>query len=230
MRHLPRWLLVAVSVLVAQLLVSVGLDPQPSDLIRTAVGIVLVGLLLWGSRLAWIVVVLGVLYQIGASLQSDQWRLVTGAALALGLFAPSSIRYVWVEEAQQSPRWVGRRVLEFYERVRTSAYVLAYRLVGWDECDSGRESPMRQRSFRVGLWRFGIACLVLLFLGGATVNWQESTGGNSTALSVVENVIWICYLVAQLTFVALVVLAVRGVTARSRLHGRRQATKGDEVS
>jgi len=75
---------------------------------------------------------------------------------------------------------------------------------------------MPQRSYRVGLWRLGIACVVLLFLGGVTVNWQESSGGDSSVLDVVGNIIWICYVFAQLTFIALVVLAVRGfITAKN---------------
>lgn len=181
-------------------------------------GIVLVGLLVWGSRVACVVVVLGTLYQIGSSLHSVQWRLVTGVVIALCLFAPSSMRYVWMARAQQNPRWIGQRTFELYVRIRTSAYAVAYWLVGWDECDSDQDSPMRQRSYRVGLWRFGIACLVLLFLGGATINWQESIGGDSPVLGVVGNVIWISYVFAQLTFIALVVLAVRGFTTKTRVH------------
>lgn len=213
--RLPKWLLIAVILLVTQLLVSVGLDPQPNDLIRVAVGIVLVGLLIWGSRVAWVVLGLGTLYQIGSSLHSAQWRLVTGVAIALGLFASSSIRYVWTARAQQKSRWMGQLTWGLYARMRTSAYAMAYRLVGWDEADSDQESPMRQRSYRVGLWRFGIACAVLLFLGGVTVNWQESSGGDSSVLDVAGNIIWICYVFAQLTFIALVMLAVRGFTAKN---------------
>lgn len=227
--RLPKWLLIAVTVLVTQLLVSVGLDPQPRDLIRTAVGIVLVGLLIWGSRVAWVVVVLGTLYQIGSSFHSAQWRLVTGAAIALCLFAPSSMRYVWMAQARQSPKWIGQRTLELYVRIRTLAYAMAHQLVGWDDGDSVEESQMRQRSYRVGLWRFGIACLVLLFLGGAIVNWQESSGGDSAVLDVVGNGVWICYVFAQLTFIVFVVLAVRGLTTKTRLHSRQHEAKGDRV-
>lgn len=215
-RRLPKWLLIAATLLVAQLLVSVGLDPQSKDLIRAAVGIVLVGLLIWGSRVAWAVVVLGTLYQIGSSLHSAQWRLVTGVAIALGLLAPSSMRYIWMAQAQQKSRRMGQSTLGLYARIRTWAYAMAYQLVGWEEADGNQENPMPQRSYRVGLWRLGIACVVLLFLGGVTVNWQESSGGDSSVLDVVGNIIWICYVFAQLTFIALVVLAVRGfITAKN---------------
>ena len=223
-RYLPRWLLIAVAVLIAQLLASVVLDPQPRDLIRTAVGILLVGLLIRGSRVAWIVLVLGTLYQIGSSLNGAQWHLITGIAVASCLFAPSSIRYAWKVRTRQSPRCVGQSTLELYVRMRTSAYAIAFRLVGWGEGD--QKSPLRQRSYRTGLWRFGIACIALLLLGGATVNWQESTGGDSPVLDVVGNVIWICYLFVQLTFIALVALALQGLAAKSRLYGRQQKTRG----
>ena len=172
-RRLPGLLLIATAVLLTQLLVSVGLDPQPRDLIRTAVGIALIGLLIWGSRVAWAVVIFGALYQIGSSLHGDQWRIVTGVAIALCLFAPSSMRYVWMEQTQQGSMGMGRRAMELYARIRTSAYGMTYRLVGWDESDNDPESPMRQRSYRAGLWRLGIACLVLLFLGGATVTTPD---------------------------------------------------------
>jgi hypothetical protein len=223
-RRLPRWLLFAVIVLIAQLVLSAGLGFQPRDLIPTVLGILLIGLLIRGSRIAWVAIVLGTLFQIGSSIHDAQWRLVTGTAIALGLFAPSSMQYVWRARAQQSPRWMGQHALELYTRIKASAYAMAYRLVGW-EGDNDLERSMRQRSYRVGLWRFGIASLVLLFLGGVTVNWQESTGGDSSILDVVENIIWICYVFVQLTFIALVALAAREFTSRIRLHGRQQGTK-----
>lgn len=227
--RLPPWLLIAVAVLLTQLLVSVVLDPQPRDLIPTAVGIALAGFLIWGSRAAWVVVILGTLYQIGSSLHSSQWHLAAGLAVALCLLAPSSIRYVWMTRAQQPPRWIGQRTMELYVQIRTATYAFAYRLIAWDEGDEDQGDPVRQRSYRAGLGRFGIACLVLLLLGGATVNWQESIDGGSTVLAVVGDIIWICYVFAQLTFVALVVLALRGVAVKSRLHGRQQQTKGHRM-
>lgn len=212
----PRWLVAAVIVLVAQSLVSVGLDSQPSNLSRAAVGILLIGLLLWGSRIGWVVVLLGTLYQIGSSVSSTEWRLITGTAIALCLFAPSSLRYVWVTSVGQRSGWMGQRALELYLTIRTSTYAITHRLVGWDDGENNRGTPLRQRSYRVGLWRFGITCLVLLFLGGVTVNWQESAGGDSFLLTIIENVIWICYVFAQLVFIALLVLAMWGILARHK--------------
>lgn len=215
----PRWLVVAAVVILAQLIVSIGVDLQSSDVSRVALGILLVGLLLWGSRVAWVIIFLGVLYQIGSSVDSAQWRLVTGAVITLCLFAPSSTRYVWMTPVEQKSGWMGHRALGMYLRIRTSAYAITNWFVGWN--DGEGEQELRRRSYRVGLWRFGLACLVLLLLGGVTVNWQESTGGDSTLLNIVENVIWICYVLAQLAFIVLVVLAVGSILARRRPQGQQ---------
>lgn len=209
----PRWLGVGAALLVAQLVISAGVDFQLTALSRVAVGALLVGLLLWGSRIAWTVLLLGVMYQLGSSIvDSGFWHLFAGVAITLCLLVPSSIRYVWRTQARQGKQSDGQRTLEFYVATKAAVYSVAYRLIGWNAGEG--EQELRRRSYYAGLWRFGIACLVLLLLGGVTVNWHESAGGDSTLLKLVENAIWICYVVAQLAFVVLVVLATRGAIAR----------------
>jgi hypothetical protein len=219
--------MVAAAVLVAQLTVAVGLDPQPRHLSMTAVMIVLVGLLLWGSRVAWVLTFLGVLFQLSSSVYSAQWRLITGATVALCLFAPSSMRYVWRTPLEQKSGWMGQRAMELYFRIRAWTHAIIHRLVGWDYGEIGM--PLRQRGYSVGLWRFGLSCLVFAFLGGVTVNWRESSGGDSSFLKIAENVIWICYMFAQLVFVALLVLAAWGFVARHRPQRQRQGTDGSRT-
>lgn len=215
----PRWLVVATIVLVAQLTASVGVELQATDVSRMLLGILLAGLLLWGSRVAWIAILLGALYQITSSaVDGAYWNFIAGTAITVALFAPSSIRYVWVARTQQVPKWAGQHTLEFYVRIRTAAYTGAHWLIGWD--DGEAEHELRQRSYRVGLWRVGLACLLLVLLGGVAVNWQESTGGDSLLLGIVEDAIWVCYVFAQLVFIVLVVLAVRSVFAKRRVPGR----------
>jgi hypothetical protein len=166
---------------------------------------------------------MGTLFQIGSSLDGAQWRLVAGAAIGLCLFAPSSMRYVWMARSRQESRGIGQRnTLGLYVRIKACAYTLAYQLAGWGGGDSDQNDPTRQRSYRVGLWRAGIACLVLLLLGGVIVDWQGSIEGDSAPLDIVENGIWIAYVFAQLTFITLVVLVVRNVTAKSRSHKRHR--------
>ena len=219
----PRWLVVAAAVLVAQLLVAIGLDPQPRHLSMTAVMIVLVGLLLWGSRVAWVLTLLGVLFQFGSSIYTAQWRLITGAAIALCLFAPSSMRYVWRTPVEQKSGWMGQRALGLYFRIRASAHAITRRLVGWDDDESA--IPLRQRSYSTGLWRFGIGCLVLFFLTGATGLWKESTEG-ILIVKIIAGAAWICYLVTQLAFIVLVVLAVGSIFAKHRPQGQQPGTNG----
>lgn len=227
--RLPLWLAAAAIVLVTQSLVSIGLDPQPIDLTRVALGLLLVALLLLGSRLAWMVLLLGTLYQIASSAVDDsQVRLVVGVAIALCLLSPSAIRYVWTAGVQHRPRWIGQRMLELYVRIRTSAYVVAARLVGWGG-ERDRDVPLVQRSYSAGLWRLGIGCLVLLLLGGLTVNWQERTGGATPVLNIAEGVVWIFYVVTQAAFLALAVLAMRSAVARFRLR-RQQKPKSHRVT
>jgi hypothetical protein len=193
-------------------------DFQLADVSRIALGALLVGLLLRGSRIAWTLILAGTVYQIGSSIDGSHWHLIAGVLIALCLLAPTSVRYVWRAQAQKTHRETGQRLLGAYAWIRAAAYTGAHRLIGWDDGESEQES--RQRRYYAGLWRFGIACLVLLLLGGVVVNWQEGAGGDSSILNVVESVMWVCYVVAQVAFMVLLVLAMRGVVARRKVHGR----------
>jgi len=217
----PRWLAIALVVLVVQIVVQIVGDPQPRDLLPAAVGGGLIILLIRGSRIAWVVITLGSLYQVGNSLATGaELLLIAGATVALCLVAPSSIRYAWITRTRQRPAWGDSRMLDYYFKVRLSIHSVARRLIGWDEDEGAGDGSSRPGGYGVGLWRFGIASLVLLFLIGVTANWQKSAGGHSLIVSIVGDVIWICYLVAQVTFIVLVVLTGRRYFARARLPKR----------
>lgn len=200
--------------LLAQSLVSGGLDFDSNDLSRLALGVLLVGLLLWGSRVAWAILFLGVLYQIFSSVYIAQWRIVTGIAIAACLVAPASLRYVWQTPVEQKSGWMGHRIFELYLRVRNPVYAIARRILGWDGDENHEHVPLLQRSYYVGLWRLGIGCFVLFALAGAFGLWNESTESSILPLRIIAGFTWVCYLVTQLCFILLVVLAISSAVAK----------------
>lgn len=209
----------AAIVLLAQSLVSGGLDFDSNDLSQLALGILLVGLLLWGSRVAWVILFLGALHQIVSSVYSGQWRIATGIAIAACLIAPASLRYVWQTPVEQKSGWMGHRIFELYLKVRNPVYSIARRMAGWDGDENHEYVPLLQRSYYVGLWRFGISCVVLFALAGAFGLWNESTESSILPVRIIAGFTWICYLVTQLSFILLVVLAMWSAVVRHRPRG-----------
>jgi hypothetical protein len=207
-----------VGIAAAVLLVEAGsrLWGHSAEMVTLQFGVALVftALLLLGSRVVWTLTVTGLLIQAVLVPFLDQsWHIlaVTAIALLLLLTGPSR-RYFWKEQRVRRARYeFGAAVGALYERAVTAGFLLASRLARWEADPMEEASRWTMQSYRLVLWRLGWACVLLLVLIGTI-----RTSGDGLLVDVVVGTAWVCYMCAQIGFLAALCLAGIASVAKRR--------------
>jgi amino acid permease len=99
-------------------------------------------------------------------------------------------------------------IKKFYEKIRISAYGLLATIAEWEIQESGTNAARKQRSYRLLVWRLGVACVLLLVAVGATYDWQQGSGHDSPVVNAIASITWLCYALVQIAFIVVAVIAV----------------------
>jgi hypothetical protein len=206
----PSWLAIAAVMIVGQTSVLFALDPSLAKAASIAVAMLLVSLIVWGSRFAWVIVLIGAGSQLVSSAISteDYWTLAASAIVFICLLVPPSVRFVWTKQPHRSVEGLQVVVKRPYERLKVSAYGMLAWLAEWENGDPGTNTTHKQRSYRLLIWRLGVACVLLLILVGVTYDWQQGSGHDSLIINVIASVTWTCYAFLQLAFIAISLIAL----------------------
>jgi hypothetical protein len=197
-------------VLVGQTMVLFAVGPSLTTTAAVVVATIIAVLILGGSRFAWAVALIGVGGRLVSSVISagDYGALSVDGIAAICLLAPPSVRYVW---SQRSPHQAGKLQLAVkkpYERVMASAYGVLASVAEWENGHFETNNMQKQRSYKVLLWRLGVACVLLFVLFAVAYNWQQGSGQGSIVVNLIASVTRICYVLVQVTFIAVVFIAV----------------------
>lgn len=219
LRRPPGLLAVVAVVLVGQTLLSFAFGPSITRAAAIAVAVFVALLLLWGSRFAWVVALIGAGGQLVSSAIStdSNWGLAAGGIVVICLLAPPSVRFVWSKRPHRQAGRLQRAVKRPYERVKASAYAILARVAEWENGEFLTAATRKQRSYRLLIWRLGVSCVLLLVLVGATYNWQQGSGRGNSIVNVIASVTWTCYALVQLAFIAVSMIAVYRHLTSSRV-------------
>lgn len=210
LRYPALWLAVAIVLLVGQTLVLFALDPSAVKALSIVVAVFLALLLLRGSRLAWAALLIGAAGHLVSSAISTEsyWALAVGGIAVICLLAPSSVRLVWIQRPRRPAGRLRQAFERFYGRLNTSAYGMLVRVAGWENGELDTDATQTQRSYRLLIWRLGVSCVLLLVLVGTSESWIEDSEQANSVLTVIADVIWVCYALVQIAFIAVVLLAM----------------------
>lgn len=203
------WLGVVGCLVIGQALGTMIGDPSLFHASAMAVGIGIIWLMLRASRIAWTVVLFAVVVELVEGVASGvRWfNTAIGIVSVLCLLAPSSIRYVWRPRPPTLRRRLPWSLRQRYQGGAAASYrVLAF-VASWEDGSRGQPSVELQRSYRVLLWRLGVASATLLILFAATNGWYDSTN-DSLVVSIVARIIRVSYVFVQVAFIAVLVIAI----------------------
>ena len=212
----PPLLAIAAAVLIGHTLVLFAAEPSLVRATSIAVAAIVASLLVWRSRLAWVVVLVGAVDGL-ISPAGHYATQAVGAVVIICLLAPPSVRFVWTGRPHRQPRIPKLRNWKPYERLKVVAFDVLCRLAGWDAEERDSEDTRRQRSYSALLWSLGVGCVVLLVVASATHSWQKGTGGDDPIVNVIASASWGCYALVQLAFIAAVIVAVYRHVMASRI-------------
>lgn len=181
------------------------------NFLQLGVALILGVLMLRGSRIAWIITLLGSSAQLLNALSEPQeWPFVGATAiLVLLLLAPSTIRFVWIKRDRRPFRLGPSAIRRLSERVEGVLYLAFARVAQW-EWDVAENQIRQPRTYGVLLWRLAVVIVFLLILVGAIHTWQEGTARDSAIVEVLIDVTWTVYMVTQIVFLVLLALTVYG--------------------
>ncbi|HEY8082096.1 MAG TPA: hypothetical protein VIE64_00890 [Solirubrobacterales bacterium] len=202
------WLATAAAVIVGQTLLSFVFGPSFTKATSIAVSLLFAALMLRASRFAWVVILIGAAGQMANSVLSidPHWVSVAAGTIVVAcLLIPSSVRYVWSPSSHQRTGWLQRAVKRLSLSVKNSTFRLLSQVAQWKE---GEIDLTRKRSYGVLIWRLGIGCVILLILFGVAYNWQQGSGHDSSSVNIVVNVTWTGYVLTQLAFIGVSVVAM----------------------
>ncbi len=214
----PRGLAVAASLVVAESLVLfISKALTGLNFLQLGVALLLGLFLLRGSRIAWVLTILGSVIQCASLLSESQpwWALCATPILLVALLAPTSTRFVWTEESQRPAPPFFSAVQTFSERIVALSYIGVARVARWEDDLHGDDLGGEPRRYGLLIWRLGVAAVFLFLLGGTIGVWQEGSARNSLIVDILASVTWISYFAAQLAFIgALAFAAYSYVTTR----------------
>lgn len=211
-RRPPIWLVVAAILVVCESLMLLAADaPIGLKIIQLAVALLLGLFLLQGSKVAWVVALLGAVVQL-ATERHPWWALTATAIFIVSLLAPPSARYVWIGALpSRSPRPLGPfsfAPLGLSGKIIALPYIGIARVAQWEDVFQGDAVENAPRRYGVLIWRLGVALVFLLLFGGMIHVWQEGSGRNHLIVDILASITWTGYVVTQLAFI--VALAVAG--------------------
>lgn len=209
-QHSALWLTIAIVLLVGQTLVQFVRTPTAVGALSVGVAVFFASLLSRGSKFAWVVLLVGAIGQfvIAALSTADYGSLAVGSVAAICLLAPPSVRIIWFQPSHQRVGVLSLPVERSHERVRAWAWGILLRVADWENEGTAESATHQQRSYRLLLWRLGVGCVLLLVLVGLTETWAQGAESINGIALVVAGVVWVCYAVVQLAFIAAVIVAV----------------------
>lgn len=207
----PRSLIAAAGISVGQASLMLVLDPGLIAASAAVVAILIVALVLKGSRVAWAVLSIGAVGEVVDPLVSGEryWMVAIGAVALLGLVAPASLHFVFRARRDTGELFKVGAVAWFpaLHGVRSWTRGAIARLAGWSE-GSELAKPCQRRNYGVLVWRLGIACVFLLLAVGATYNWEHDSAADSSVVHLIAGVTWTCYAIVQIAFLCVLTFAV----------------------
>ncbi len=79
-----------------------------------------------------------------------------------------------------------------------------------------------EQGYRKLILRLVVIVVLLFLLVGITTAWKEGSGRDVLPIEILQRITWICYGLAQITFVLVLVLAGLRLLARNRAKGSVQ--------
>lgn len=222
LKHAPLWLWVAAVLIVGQALVVFGFNPTFVTSVAIPSALLFALFLLRGSRIAWLVVLTGLVTQpifagVGVS---QRWTLVSSGIAAVCLLVPETIRFVWsrngkpgsasldaVEADQNSLPCKSNAPKPAHLLGEVARHLIAW-MAGWPTQNANGSGKRLPRSFKVLIWRLGICCVATIVLVGLTYEWQHGSGEGDLYVDIIARISWNLYLLAQISFIAAVVVAI----------------------
>lgn len=197
----PAWLSTAAAVLAGGQFAWFILHPI-TVLGGVSLGVVvfLAGLLLRGSRVAWVLAILVAVSQLTTLFTLDEsvWFAAPGAITLVCLLVPSSRAFVWGGK-QQGARNVnssGSVTQRMYDKFLSVVYSLLERM-------PAVERPIRGKYIILLI----IGLLIAAPLVGALDNFHHGSARGSVFIDILWRVVWIVFSLAQLAAIVLVVIA-----------------------
>lgn len=174
----PVGLWIAGLVLVVELVLLLVVGHLTLPLLQAASTLLVAALVVLGSRIGWVIALLGMIGDAVARLGGEQpfWILGLDGVVLVALVLPSSLQFVWANRPPGRIFWPRAlpRPIEGLAR-------LPYGLIAW---------------------RLGFALMVLLILGGMADIWEEGSGRDSDVVAVLADA---ARLMSSVTLVAFVV-------------------------
>lgn len=202
----PVWLRVAALLMLGHASIAFILDPSVVRMIGILVVVGLGLLLLVGSRGGWVIVVLGASAQVVDSLGADRNYLLAavGGAVLWCSLSSRALWYVWRDERAYPLFRFGGKSATVFRSLRNRSNDLVAAVAGWDT-DTGSVASA-SRSYQQLLWRLGGAC-VALFIVCILISKLQDVAAESVAVDVVAAISRVVYVVVQLSFLWVVLLA-----------------------
>jgi hypothetical protein len=204
----PPWIGIAVAVFMAQAGAAVFSRPIGIGVGAIGISLILGLLLLRANRLAWVIVVVGAGGQLIEGILSGPNILMAAfGCVVLGcVLAPASVRYIWIDRSQGGASRLLLRKNLSWSRLVAPAYGTWAKLAGWEVGEG--PSPVPIRSYRVLLWRLGCACVGLFIVFVIAYNVKHGVAQGSMIADVIARVSRIAYVLVQMLFFIVVLVAI----------------------
>jgi hypothetical protein len=199
-RDVPKLLWAAALLL---LLDSCGLilmdHPRPADLGSLALAAGFALLLLFGSRIVWVLLVLGLVLQLLAPMFTEEpaWRALTSLVVLAGLVSPGAREFMY-ENQRKVPLELSAASLALVGRIQALTFQLRARI-------AEREALPNVSGRMIGL-------LILVFflsvpLIGVFADFREGNGDGPLIVQVIWRILWVAFNILQILIVSLLIVA-----------------------
>jgi hypothetical protein len=204
-----RWILVAATVIVGRQVALFVLDPSLATVASIAVAVLIASLLLWGSRLIWLITLVEVGYSLISSDDSGAGlvNIAAGSIIVICLLTPTSFRFMWTQRPERRAGQLRSAANRLSEHARTLTYGVFIRNTGWEDSRRTADATPEPRSYWLLGWRLGVSSVVLFLLVLATSELQQMADGKNLIWNVVANVTWLCWFLVQIAFIVIVIVA-----------------------
>ncbi len=213
----PASIAFSVALILGLALASCVAAPGVTQAVAVVVVVVLSWYLLRRSRIAWGIVMIDAVGRLveGIVLKDADWNLVVYAGIVVGLSLPSSIRFIWRDDAHPSHSQTDGII----EKTQEAIYRIFTFVVSW-ESGVKREGPWDAEGYRSMLGRVGLFTLFSLPVVVATYKWDQNS--TSPVASVFADVAWTIYAILQVAFLVLCGMGLYRYLTRDRSHSKSE--------